>query len=110
MDPPNGIPPRPLCRPIKPSEVVAAKKGYLPEIVFNVINEQIVMNWNGAGATVRYPVVVNILDDAERFSREDIHKMLDGIEEIYKSEGWSVVFDKPGYNESYAATWTFTKA
>lgn len=110
MYPPDGIPPKPPNRPLKPSEVVTAKKEHIPEIVFNVINSQIVKEWNGTKAVVSYPVVVNILDSAEKFSRDNIHKMLSGIEEIYEQEGWSVVYDKPGYNESYAANWTFTKA
>ena len=110
MNPPDGIPPRPLGRPIKPSEVMTAKKEHLPEIVFNVINSQIAKNWDGKQAIVQYPVVVNVLDSSEKFSLENIHKMLVGIEEIYESEGWTVKYDKPGYNESYMPTWTFTKA
>lgn len=29
------------------------------------------------------------------------------IETVYEDSGWSVEYDKPGYNESYEASWTF---
>jgi hypothetical protein len=31
------------------------------------------------------------------------------IESIYEQQGWIVNYDKPGYNETYAATFTFVK-
>lgn len=31
------------------------------------------------------------------------------IEETYRKAGWSVVYDKPGYNETYDAFYTFTR-
>jgi hypothetical protein len=111
MDPPNGIPPRPLGRPIKPSEVVNHKCKNIPEIVFNAFNEQITLTWDGRKAIVRQEHVVSAILATEKFSREEIFRkhMLD-VEEIYKQEGWSVEFDKPGGGESYGAFWTFRKA
>ncbi len=29
------------------------------------------------------------------------------VEELYRAQGWTVTYDKPGYNESYPATFTF---
>ena len=31
------------------------------------------------------------------------------IESIYRADGWGVYYDKPGYNETYTATFEFTK-
>jgi hypothetical protein len=111
MDPPNGIPPRPLGRPIKPSEVVNLKCQYIPEIVFNIFNDHIASAWDGRKAIVRQEQVVSALLDTEKYTREEIfRKHILDIEEIYRREGWKIEFDKPGYGESYGAFWTFTKA
>lgn len=29
------------------------------------------------------------------------------VEEAYREQGWSVVYDKPGYNETYDASFEF---
>jgi len=29
------------------------------------------------------------------------------VEEVYRAAGWAVEYDKPGFNESYSATFTF---
>jgi hypothetical protein len=31
------------------------------------------------------------------------------FEELYEAQGWKVVYDKPAYNESYKANFTFIK-
>lgn len=31
------------------------------------------------------------------------------VEDIFEEVGWKVVYDKPGYNESYPANFEFTK-
>jgi hypothetical protein len=32
------------------------------------------------------------------------------VEEIYEEAGWQVAYDKPGYNETYEASFEFTDA
>lgn len=41
-------------------------------------------------------------------SRQEIfdNRLLD-VEDVFRSQGWKVEYDKPGYNESYPATFTF---
>jgi len=111
MNPPDGIPPKALNRPIMPSEVVNLKCKHIPDIVFNIFNDHIVSAWDGRKAIVRQEHVVSALLVTEKFTREEIfRKHILDIEEIYSREGWKVEFDKPGYNEGYGAFWTFTKA
>jgi hypothetical protein len=31
------------------------------------------------------------------------------VEEVFEDVGWDVDYDKPGYNESYQPTFTFTE-
>lgn len=110
MDPTSGMP-KILNRPIMPSEVVNHKYRNVPEIVFNIFNEQIASAWDGRKAIVRQDSVVRALTATEKYTREDIFckHMLD-IDEIYRQEGWKVEYDKPGHGETYGAFWTFTKA
>lgn len=111
MNPTDGIPTKPLNRPISPDEVVAFKRLVaIPDIVFNVFNNLIAKNWRNDQATVKQADVVGVLV-ASGIHRERIFSehMLD-IEDIYAASGWDVVFDKPSYNETYTANWKFTKA
>lgn len=32
------------------------------------------------------------------------------VEDVYRAAGWEVTYDKPGYNETYDATFTFRSA
>jgi hypothetical protein len=46
------------------------------------------------------------MPDVER--GEIFHRGWLDVEDAYRAEGWTVVYDKPGYNESYAASFTFS--
>jgi gamma-glutamylcysteine synthetase len=48
--------------------------------------------------------------EGKEISSKEIYdkKYLD-IESLYKKHGWVVVYDKPGYSETYDPYWTFTK-
>lgn len=103
--------------PIKPDEVVAKKTTQIPEIVFEVANELIAEKWTGRSATFTLDELAKRV--VERSAPETMthheyraslfDKRAFDIEESYRVLGWKVDFDKPGYNESYAATFTFKK-
>ncbi len=95
-------------KPIKPSDVAAAKTATIPPEVFDVFNALITENWDGSSAVVRQ-------DDAAarvraRFPGKNIYALrwMD-VEPAYEKAGWRVVYDKPGYNETYEASYTFYK-
>lgn len=98
-------------KPITPDEVADLKNAIIPGVVFDAFNELIAAAWNGASATIKQDAVVKRIlqldlgiDRALLFDA----KYLD-VEESYRSLGWNVVYDKPAFNESYPATFTFTK-
>lgn len=107
--------------PIKPDDVVKKKTAQIPEFVFEVANELIAEKWNGSSATFRLDEFVKrVLDRAEKHpstkgaTRDTIRadlfeKHAFDIEDSYRVEGWKVDFDKPGYCETYPATFTFKK-
>lgn len=95
-------------RPIKPSEVAKQKKVNFPDAVFEAFNELIVENFTGSAATVGQEEVVELMKKKGLNGNEIYKKGWLNIEETYEKAGWEVDYDRPGYNESYAATFTFT--
>lgn len=102
--------PREYCvGPIHPDEVELAKATAIPDMVFRVFNDHIVRNFSSNRAFVVQEDVVKDLV-AAGFTRQEIidNHWLD-VESSYRAMGWRVSYDKPGYNESYAAKFCFTK-
>ncbi len=95
--------------PIKPGEVTKEKERTLPDAVLETFNELIAQNWNGYSATVKQDEVVNALEK-KGLNRQEIYSKgwLD-VENIYRASGWSVDYDKPGYNETFPATFKFKR-
>jgi len=100
--------PEKVVRPITPSEVAGLQKELLPPEVLESFNRFIGENLLEGYAEVRQDDVVNDLvargiNRAEIFSRGWLN-----VEDIYREAGWNVEYDKPGYNESYPATFMFS--
>lgn len=109
-------------QPIKPSEVDKQKSENIPDEVFEAFNELIVKNFSGGRAIVKQKDVISLIIEKTRSEEssmvnwypEKIKKNIYDnhwfdIEDIYRENGWTVVWDKPVFNETYEASWTFTK-
>ena len=97
-------------KPLKPSEVVEKKLEKLPDEVIDAFNEMIALHWNGSYSKFKQEDVVNLIlkkMDMERGDIFDSHYL--DVEDIYRSEGWNVEYDKPAYYETYSATFEFSK-
>lgn len=98
-------------KPISPAEIGLYKARSFPAEVFDAFNELIVRNFSGGAATVRQDQVIElILSKTNSADRQAV--FANGwlnVEEAYVAAGWKVVYDKPGYNESYEANWTFRR-
>jgi uncharacterized linocin/CFP29 family protein len=95
--------------PIKPGAVLKAKTRQIPDVVFDAFNELIARNFRGRYAIVHQDdVVEEIMRRAPDTLRTTIYEQqwLD-VEDAYRAEGWSVEYDKPGYNESYRPLFRF---
>ena len=95
--------------PISPNEVCSQAKANFPSAVFEVFNDLIAANWNGISATIRQDEVVKRLVAKGLERNEIFDKGWLNVEEAYRSKGWRVEYDKPGYNETYEATFTFRR-
>jgi hypothetical protein len=100
----------PTNRPIKPHEVVAAKKTVFPEEVFRAFNELIVENSIDGYASFEVEQVAKRIASYLNIGVPMVYtKGYLDVEDVYEAEGWNVDHDKPGYNESYKATFTFSQ-
>ena len=99
---------RSKAQPIKPSQIIAKKKDTIPEEVFEVFNELITEHFSNGSSTFKLKDVVKLL--VKKGLKENVifDKGWLDVEEIYEKAGWDVSYDKPAYNESYDATFTFT--
>lgn len=110
-------------RPIKPEEVVAEKaRSSIPPEVFDAFNQAITIHWHEGQATFTQREVIDAITLKMRSAQPSIScehpdKIVGrifanhwlNVEDVYREAGWSVEYDKPGYNETYAATFTFKK-
>jgi len=94
-------------KPISPKE--AEGKKVFPDEVLEAFNALIVKNLRNGSASFKQDEVVSILTQ-QGFDENQIYKdhLLD-VEAEYQSAGWTVEYDGPGYNETYPATFKFTK-
>ena len=109
-----------MSKAISPSEVAAYKQKIFPDYVIDSFNELIAIKFNGKQATVYQKDVVELMlqkaneglgeQSPEYLKKSDIYnKGYLEVEDIYRAEGWSVFYDKPGYNENYLAHFKFMK-
>lgn len=102
-------------RPISPDQLTDAKSAAFPPEVFDAFNELICENMDGAEATIKQDDVVRRIigklgADAPQYTRQQIFdRGWLNVEDAYRKAGWSVEYDKPGFNETYPATFTFKK-
>jgi len=111
-----------MTKPITPSQVGAAKATAIPHEVIRAFNELIAANCvNGRSvvkqsdvldrmATLMRPAGFTDASEAARWRQSIFDVGYLNIEDLYRAAGWSVTYDKPGYNEPhYPATFTFSK-
>lgn len=95
--------------PIRPEEVSGKHQATIPPLVVQTINDMIIKNGRGGRIILFQDDIMEQLV-AKGLSRDDIFEngWLD-IEDLYRSYGWKVEYDKPGFNESYRANFTFSR-
>jgi len=96
--------------PIRPEEVGAAKAKAVPDAVIDVFNQLIVKHFSGRSAVIRQDEALAAIMVVMNCDRHSVftNKWLD-VEEAFRAAGWKVKYDKPGYCESYEATFTFSR-
>lgn len=98
-------------KPLSPTEVESTKSNTIPDVVITAVNNLLVNKYGEGFAVLSQRDIVNeILRLDENLTRREIfdNNMLD-FENVFRRSGWSIVYDKPGYNESYEPFFTFRK-
>jgi hypothetical protein len=96
-----------MKKPITPTEAAQGRIESIPSYVFEVFNELIVENLDMKGiATFTQDEVEKRIMGRMPQGTQFTSRWLD-VESLYRASGWEVEYDKPGYNESYKATFTF---
>jgi hypothetical protein len=99
-----------MTKPIKPDEVIDKKIKSLPDIVIDTFNNAIAEAWNGKESIIYQRTVAFLIANELNISEDKVYdRGYMDIEPIYRKEGWKVQYDKPAYNETYEATYKFTK-
>ena len=99
-----------MTKPISPDEISKAKIQYFPSFVFEAVNMLLAAKFSNSSATIlQKDIKAKIFELApEDFKSADIYKLgWLNFEEVYESQGWEVTYDKPAYNETYDANFTF---
>lgn len=90
--------------PITPKLVAKKKADQIPSEVFDAFDALIIQNYCDGKAIVLQKVVV----EQVKKSLPDFKPHWLNVEAAYESVGWKVEYDRPGFNETYGAKFTFT--
>ncbi len=99
-------------KPITPAEARKKFAYSIPDFIIEAVNKLITAKiGTSKSVTLTQEEILEKIGASEREEkfRKQVHekKWLD-FEPIYRKAGWKVVYDKPGFNESYEPTFTFT--
>jgi hypothetical protein len=98
-----------MTKPVTPQDIAAAKGARLPEEVIDVFNDLIVQGFSGSSSQVVQGEAAELIAERLGTTVEEVYKRgLLNVEEFYRAAGWNVRYDKPGFNESYAAFFVFS--
>lgn len=83
----------------------------IPPELYDTVNEFIKQRSSDNPITITQKEVMEaLLARMPHVTRQHVwdHRWLD-FESAYKKAGWKVVYDKPGYGETYEAFWEFSR-
>lgn len=106
-------------KPITPSEVAQTKGSVLPPEVIQAFNELIASYCIDGCAVLKQEDVIERIIQLMAISNPDTDRAILrplifekgwlNVEPLFEAAGWKVEYDKPGYCETYPATFTFIK-
>jgi hypothetical protein len=101
-----------MINPIRPEEAAGRKLDQIPDGVIDAFNDLIAGNFDGISATFTQGAVVALLTARGiiTYEQEASDRHLLDVEPVYRESGWVVTYDKPGWNESYPASFTFARS
>ena len=98
-----------MSKPLKPEEASKIHADHRPEAVIDVFNELIADNFDGVKSRVMQAEVIERLAERGVSSADAYAKHWLDVESEFRRAGWSVKYDKPGYNEDYEPYFVFSR-
>lgn len=96
-----------VVRAITPEEAVELSKEVIPPEVLNTVNRLITEKLQRGKAFILQKEIIAALVEAGMDESEIFRKHWLDFEDMYRDSGWGVTYDKPGWNESYDASFKF---
>lgn len=94
---------------LSPQEALERKRETIPNEVIEVVNQLLTERVNQSGnAMLLQRDIVQALVEKGFTSSEIFSRHWLDFEDNYRRSGWEVVYDKPGYNESYEPSFNFS--
>lgn len=96
------MPEIPTGRPARPDEVEVNPD--IPDFVFTAVNRMLAKT-SGSRKVLRQSAVVREIKYAGGVEKVEVWWL--DFEPNYREAGWIVTYDRPGYNETYEASYVF---
>lgn len=97
-------------KPLSPWEINGMMGEIIPDVVVEAINNLLKKKYRGRAVNLKQDEIIAEIQRLDiNIRREKIFEesWMD-FESLFEKNGWKVEFDKPGYNETYSAYFTFT--
>lgn len=109
-------------KPLSPGQVAETKQ--IPHEVISTVNELLQEKFNGHSCWLGQDEVIDWALQKfkesggatfnSRYEKVEVTRQMLfdrgwlNFEVLFRAHGWDVMYDKPGYNETYPANWKFT--
>lgn len=111
-----------MTEPISPGEAKKLKAHLIPTFMYQAVNELLVARYDDHAACVIKETELleraynrwkqqetNVPETFETFKRMVYDRHWLDFEDAYKQQGWNVIYDRPGYDETYGAFYKFSR-
>lgn len=97
-------------KPYSPTDALENKKLAIPPVIIAAVNELLAARYSGRGSvTITQKELLDKVVDIIPGGSNTIFQMhYFDFEPLFEKTGWRVIYDKPGYNESYEPSWSFS--
>jgi hypothetical protein len=101
-----------LVKPFTPAEAQASQSNRIPDVVITAVNQLLAEKYTNYVIRFTQPELEQKLSTLG-VSKTAISLMYENhqfdFESAFRQFGWIVEYDRPGYNESYAPSYTFKR-
>lgn len=92
-------------KPITPKDIVDRQEEFIPDVVIEVFNELIALNWNDGESRFELKAVRALLEQKGSVIKPHWFN----IEDIYRKAGWKVDYCRADYTETFPSYYVFSK-